>query len=454
VEVTVRMRSRSGLHPCAGARCDTEILGSAREHALSRAPDGLRVTFATPVRVAGVLVDGSAPSAGAVTLRTPGGESYSPVPGDWGLGGAKMSRRTLLASELTVTGAPEAERLEVHVDCEIHALLDFARRERLDYQSLAYGRESFDTFHGYRLVNASAELPVEIGAVAISRQAGRFGNHLMQIVHATHVARTLGLGTVWIPPLPFFEAPEAGDGCGLVYRSYSSLHEISDIALYATFLFEDLEPRVLPLEGAARQRIVDRHAARLFSPPALGAARPPGHVAVHLRSGDLFDRPDPHPNFVQPPLAYYLEAIAHFRAQFDSVHVTLVYEDRGNPVITALRSSLEAAAIPCAVSSSSLADDLATLLEHRALVLGRGSFGVAVAALSSNVETLYFPWNEPRFHGLVVERGLRGHVVEERTPRYIEHGEWRNTDDQRRLMLAYPRDNLVVGDAAPGSSGV
>ena len=130
--------------------------------------------------------------------------------------------------------------------------------------------------------------------------------------------------------------------------------------------------------------------------------RPATHVAVHIRSGDLFDRPDPHPNFVQPPLAYFTTALRHFAAARSGVHVTFVYEDEGNPVIAALRAFLDGAGVPYTVASASLASDLATLLEHRALVLGRGSFGVAVAALSTNVQTLYFPWSEPRLRGLSV----------------------------------------------------
>ena len=108
MEVTVRLRSRVGLHACP--RCDHEILGSARE-ALSPVPDGLRMTFATPVRLAGVLVDGSAPRAGAVTLRTPSGESCSPEPGDWGLGGEDAaSDAARRSSPSPVRPGPSASR--------------------------------------------------------------------------------------------------------------------------------------------------------------------------------------------------------------------------------------------------------------------------------------------------------------------------------------------------------
>jgi hypothetical protein len=397
--------------------------------------------------VVGVLVDGSAPASTA-RARAPVGEWFEvacePVAE---LGGVRHARTTLLATELELVGA--GDRIEIHVDYEIHALRDFARSQGLDFRALAYGRESFDTFHGYRILGACPDEPQQIEAVAISRPAGRFGNHLMQLVHATQAARELGVDTIYVPRMPWFEASAGeSDGHGLRYVAYADLGDIGAPALLGTFLFEDLEPAVEVLDGDLRQRLVDRHVLGLFTPPPLGAPRPPNHVAVHVRSGDLFDRPDPHPNFVQPPLAFYTAALEHFAARHPDARVTLVYEDEGNPVISELRSFLGSARVPHSASSGLLSDDISALLEHRALVLGRGSFGVAVAALSANLETVYFPWNEARFPGLVREKRLDGYVIEELAPRYIEAGEWRNSVEQRSLMIGYPADNLRLRECS------
>ena len=161
----------------------------------------------------------------------------------------------------------------------------------------------------------------------------------MQLVHATQAALELGVDRIYVPAIPWFggEATETRVG-GLTYVAYEDLDEVVAPALFGTFLFEDLEPAVAVLAGELRQRLVDRHVSSLFAPPPLAEPRPPNHVAVHIRSGDLFDRADPHPNFVQPPLAYYTTALRHFAAPRTGVHVTLVYEDEGNPVIAALRA--------------------------------------------------------------------------------------------------------------------
>ena len=100
----------------------------------------------------------------------------------------------------------------------------------------------------------------------------------------------------------------------------------------------------------------------------------PNHIAVHIRSGDLFDRPDPHPNFVQPPLAFYILALGHFAEARSDV--------RGHARLRRRRQSgdpraagLSRAAVLLLGLERSLSDDFARLLEHRVLVLGRGASG-------------------------------------------------------------------------------
>lgn len=432
VRVAVRMRSRVGLH-------DSDV------DAVAHDGDPVRIVFHEPERVVGVLVDGATPDR-APRGRAPNGDRFElrskPLAE---LGGVRLARETLLVSELELA-TPDAAEIEVHVDYEVHALHAFACVHGLDFQALAYGRASFDQFHGYRILgHRPDDQPQRVEAVAISRPVGRFGNNLMQLVHATHVARELGVNTIYVPPMPWFEVgPLPRRAAGLHYVDYSDVEDIAVPTLFATFLFEDLEPAVTTLDGELRQRLVDRHVSSLFTPPPHGEPRAANHVAVHIRSGDLFDRPDPHPNFVQPPLAFYATALSHFAESHSEIHVTLVYEDEGNPVIAALQSVLGRTPSSCSVSSSSLEDDLSVLFAHRALVLGRGSFAVAVAALSENAERLYFPWSEPRFPGLAKERRLDGYLIEEISPRHIGAGEWTNSDEQRRRMIEYPADNLMV----------
>ena len=106
-----------------------------------------------PERVVGVLVDGAAPDR-PVRAKAPNGDWFELAAEPLAeLGGVRPARETLLASELELA-TPGARQIEIHVDYEVHALRDFARAHDLDFQALAYGRESFDQFHGYRILGA------------------------------------------------------------------------------------------------------------------------------------------------------------------------------------------------------------------------------------------------------------------------------------------------------------
>ena len=282
VRVAVRMRSRVGLH-------DSD-LQSRRYPEETHA----RISFAQPVRVVGVLRRRCG-AGRAVRARTPFGDVFElPREPLAELGGVRLPRATLLASELELA-APGAAEIAIHVDYEVHALGGFARAHGVDFVALAYGRESFDQFHGYRILGARPETETgRIEATAISRPAGRFGNHLMQLVHATQAALELGVDRIYVPAIPWFGGTATETSVrGLTYVAYEDPDEVDAPALFGTFLFEDLEPAVPVLDGELRQRLVDRHVSSLFAPPPLAEPRPPNHVAVHIRSGDLFDRPIP-----------------------------------------------------------------------------------------------------------------------------------------------------------------
>ena len=144
VRVAVRMRSRAGLN-------DSDLGAVAQEG------DPPAIVLPEPERVVGVLVDGA--PAGPVRAKAPNGDWFELTAEPLAeLGGVRPARDTLLASELELT-TPGARQVEIHVDYEVHALRDFARAHGLDFQELAYGRESFDQFHGYRIIGATRQPP-------------------------------------------------------------------------------------------------------------------------------------------------------------------------------------------------------------------------------------------------------------------------------------------------------
>ena len=352
------------------------------------------------------------------------------------LGGVRPARDDAACLRARAGNARSSDEIEIHVDYEVHALRDFARAHGLDFQALAYGRESFDQFHGYRILGARpGEAATDRGGRDLpARRALRQPPDAARSCHSCRPRARCRRRSTCRRCRGSSRARTARSRAGLTYVGYSDLDDIDAPSLFGTFLFEDLEPAVTTLDGELRQRLVDRHVSSLFRPPPLGEPRPANHVAVHIRSGRSLRPPRSPSELRQPPLAFYTLALSHFASAHGGRPRHARLRGRGESGDRGAAGVSRAAAVsPYTVSSASLSDDLAELLEHRALVLGRGSFGVAVAALSSNLETLYFPWSEPRFPGLVRERGLEGYLIEEIVASLHRCGEWTNSAEQRRL---------------------
>ena len=161
--------------------------------------------------------------------------------------------------------------------------------------------------------------------------------------------------------------------------------------LCGTFFYKKSFAELLDCKAAEEQEIVDTHVAPLCVALRDLEPSPANHIALHIRSGDVFSRKSSHPGYPQPPLAFYEMAVGWFGANGEAVHATLVFEDRGNPVVNALEASLKAKGVETRTQSSSFHEDLRTLLKHGALAFGRGTMGKAVFRLSPYARVIFFP---------------------------------------------------------------
>ena len=293
-----------------------------------------------------------------------------------------------------------------------------------------------------------------VEAVAISGPFGRFGNNLRQLINAANLAIGIGTRTVLFTRLPHFEAPVPVQACGLRFVSYDKPESIVAPALCGRFLTTTGLSPLLTRRAAMTPALIKQALVPLCTLPIRQTPRGPHEIAFHMRAGDVFrtDRP-PHEGYPQPPLAYYIGVLNHFRAEYPNPVATIVFEDLGNPCIEAFDRHLEREAVPRRLQSASFREDMAVLFAHRTLVFGRGSSGRAIVALSSNVERVYSTWMEPQM--LTAANASDAQVFEfvERTPIATPVGQWANTEEQRALMLSYPLDNLdmrVLGKAGSG----
>ena len=147
-------------------------------------------------------------------------------------------------------------------------------------------------------------------------------------------------------------------------------------------------------------------------------------IYIHFRGGDIFSRV-PHSAYVQPPLSYYKNIIKTYDM------VQLVCEDKKNPCIPELLKQENVK-----YTSNAVEKDLSILSNVSNLIIGFGTFGFLLYLMNSNLKNLYIP--EYFINELPTgEWGndINIHII--KLPNYIKVGDWKNTIEQRKLMLTY-----------------
>lgn len=144
---------------------------------------------------------------------------------------------------------------------------------------------------------------------------------------------------------------------------------------------------------------------------------------IHIRSGDIFVGNKCNSFYVQPPLSYYMKCIEKYDKSI------LVYENDNNPCISKLKENNKITFI-----SNNLVKDLKELSKAKNLVIGFGTFGMLIYFLTEELERIYIP----KYCLDELPKGDWGiELIVWNLEGYIKCGEWKNTVDQRRMMLEY-----------------
>ncbi len=292
--------------------------------------------------------------------------------------------------------------------------------------------------------------------------AGRFGNMMQQYTNAVLLAERTGLkyiqlgrcdiidpkkpvsagGITFLPvdaPLP--------EGTFLVGNFLDTLSFLPVLSPFFKFLADDEKDHSRVAREIIRPNILT--GIKLLKEHC------EDEVTIHLRSGDVFQTGEDVSWFRQPPLSFYKLVLERLSQSGRIKRACLVFEDRGNPCVDALEAFLMERKIPVRIQSSTLAEDLATLIDAPHLVFGLGTFGYSVCRLSKHIKTLHY--FSPEFGGRYKLIPGIDEVVEvfDREGSYFKaielgktfgEGPWRNTPEQRRIMLDYPIRNLGVRD--------
>ncbi len=265
---------------------------------------------------------------------------------------------------------------------------------------------------------------------------GRFGNAVLQLRNVIYLAERLGVRTIeFSRKHPFF----SGEHAGHIALAWGAGQPTPAATIEGRFFH--LNAFRLKVEAADAARIFTDHvrpmvAAELRIPdPRLRA----DDLVLHFRGGDVF-MGEVNPNYGQPPVSYYLSAVEREQP----ARVWLVFEDRSNPCIDTTETALRKRGVDVILQSGCLADDLRVLMSARRIVAGRGTFVQMIGHLSSCLDKIYL--FEERHIGSLCQLGVGVVNVSDKQGEFkatMLGRKWRNSVEQRALMMSYPADKLA-----------
>lgn len=331
-------------------------------------------------------------------------------------------------------------QVEVFASRDVETLRLLFEKHGFDFPEVYRKVDPLDAITPYSIAaRTEADLGGPLIGLSLVRFS-RFGNNLNQMLNAISLAKHMGLkhlrtfdfesfslkdrvtveGLEFLPP----DADLPGGGCFL-----------SGPFFYATPFAAALGTTDLQERHRIAQDV-------LF--PMMDFANCPrnineGELAIHIRSGDLFSRKVPHPDYVQPPLAFYRRIIDKMLASGRIDRVCLVFEDRKNPCVNAVIAYLQSRSVPFRIQSGTLREDIEALLAAQHMVFGFGSFGQAICRLSKEVQSVH-AYNDPGYVNLLNVREVT--VVTDKAGQYIGKGQWKRDEAQLRMMVDYPEENL------------
>jgi hypothetical protein len=159
-------------------------------------------------------------------------------------------------------------------------------------------------------------------------------------------------------------------------------------------------------------------------------------LVIHIRSGDIFSS-NPHPNYVPPPLSYYIREINKYNYK----KIYIICEDKINPVVNKLLTLYKNSFY----EENNLEKDIKIILGATNIIPSIGTFIPALTLLSNNIKFVHVPFNNGfKFINGGIEQN--SDLVENSSLVENEHMHkkyykkmkpWKNTEKQRKYILTY-----------------
>lgn len=278
----------------------------------------------------------------------------------------------------------------------------------------------------------------------------RFGNHIYALANAYLVAEALEVGEIIIPSHPLLRDEFTIQGVRFSQRDGDSDDKKSLVKLSGNYFFRYtlghlLDEKVptsvaFPLFADALRGFPRFCRDELFEWFMKGfaekAKRFRRDLTIHIRSGDIFSGDGAHPSYWQPPLSFYLSVISRVEPR----QVTLVFEDRGNPVIDRIEQYLIKSGIRYRVKDGPIEEAIREILTARNLVVARGTFSRPMVAMGRNLRNLYC-YADDQGYGVLSRLDTAKftlHVIDDPERAYEARvSPWQNSEEQRETMLTW-----------------
>lgn len=269
----------------------------------------------------------------------------------------------------------------------------------------------------------------------------RFGNSYISLLQALNVAKAIGADTIvanhsHMKP----ETDSVIDGIKITTKKVKGQNVLRGQFYYPNLLTNFFD------EAGVRHWSCSPYKAlpELFEIYELGLKQEPldgDEIVVHLRAGDVFEKPNPHPLYGQPPLSFYLKVLE----EKSWSRVWLVFQNDANPVIPELIRMLEERKIPFQTVSGDFVSDVELCLRTQNLVMSNGTFLFPVVCASKNLRTIYKFESQHKPFPICFEENI--FEIKHYRDEFGDYNakvmrEWMNTAEQREMMLKYPARHL------------
>lgn len=270
---------------------------------------------------------------------------------------------------------------------------------------------------------------------------GGIGNYLFRLCHSIMYAQ-IEEATLLIPRAMAFHTMNR-HAVALDFSTGRRSYDPRRIRILPSFIHGNEATQLLSFKY--RYHCMQEHAKPLFDPAAKHEVLGDDTLAIHVRSGDIFQPGGSNPKYGQPPLSWYEMLIE--RCGYRDVAVvtqTKFVQGGPNPVVAEIRKRWP----HVRMLSDEVEVDFHTLRHARHVALSGGTFSVAAAMLNTRLARLHVPRYErpmdPNFTDIFpagVDLGFTRCDYGIRSYEGMQH--WKNSPEQIRLMLEHAIDDIA-----------